>query len=184
MPRRYLWLAVTLGMVVMACTPEKAVGGPPSHQPRAGSAKTPPSAHPQTDSIDAVNDSTQPRVILTPPGRPPVSVKVELAKTPQERAKGLMYRQYLPAESGMLFVFDKPQELAFWMHNTYIPLDMIFIRSDATVLGVIENTKPLNDQSLSVPGLSQYVLEVNAFFTRTHGIAAGTRVTLPVTATR
>lgn len=114
-----------------------------------------------------------------PPGRNPVAVTVEIARTPRERQVGLMYRKELAADAGMLFVFENPQQLSFWMRNTYVPLDMIFIGADLTVLGVVENTTPLSDQSCSVPGLSQFVLEVNALFARRHGIAAGTRVRLP-----
>lgn len=115
-------------------------------------------------------------VVLSPPGTDPVSVKVELATTPDERRLGLMHRQHLDADAGMLFLFDAPAPLSFWMRNTYIPLDMIFIKQDLTVLGVVENAEPLTDTSRNVPGLSQYVLEVNAGFARAHGIAAGTTV--------
>jgi uncharacterized membrane protein (UPF0127 family) len=62
------------------------------------------------------------------------------------------------------------------MRNTYVPLDMIFIEPGMTVLGVVENTKPLSDDHCSVPGDSQYVLEVNAGFARRYGLTTGTRV--------
>jgi hypothetical protein len=76
----------------------------------------------------------------------------------------------------MLFLFERPEQLSFWMRNTYIPLDMIFIEPGMTVLGIVENAEPLTDTARSVPGLSQYVLEVNAGFSRRHGITAGTVV--------
>lgn len=84
-----------------------------------------------------------------------------------------MFREHMDDGAGMIFLFEQPQQLAFWMHNTYIPLDMIFIRSDMTILGVVENAEPRTDDSRQVPGLSQYVLEVNAGFARKHGIGAG-----------
>jgi hypothetical protein len=105
-----------------------------------------------------------------------VQVVVELARKPEERSLGLMHRRQLDADRGMLFLFDAPQQLSFWMRNTYIPLDMVFIREDMTVLGVVENAEPLTDTPRSVPGLSRYVLEVNAGFCRRHGVAEGTRV--------
>jgi len=114
-----------------------------------------------------------PRVVLSPPGKDPVSVRVEVAATVAERQRGLMFREHMDADAGMIFLFERPQQLSFWMHNTHIPLDMIFIRDDMTVLGVVENAEPRTDDSRQVPGMSQYVLEVNAGFAREHGIATG-----------
>ena len=70
---------------------------------------------------------------------------VEIADTDAERAKGLMYRKELPEGQGMLFDFHREQEVGFWMQNTYIPLDMIFIRGDGRILRIAENTEPLSD---------------------------------------
>jgi uncharacterized membrane protein (UPF0127 family) len=124
----------------------------------------------------AVPARTPPRVVLTAPGRDAVTVEVEVVQTPEQRQRGLMYRKQLDPERGMLFLFEQPQQLTFWMHNTLIPLDMIFITSDWTVLGVVENATPLTDAPRSVPGPGQFVLEVNAGFARRHGLYAGTRV--------
>jgi uncharacterized membrane protein (UPF0127 family) len=87
-----------------------------------------------------------------------------------------MFRQHMAQDAGMLFLFEAPSRLSFWMRNTYIPLDMIFIESSLRVLGVVENTEPMTDTARFVPGVSQYVLEVNAGFSRQHGIGAGTVV--------
>jgi hypothetical protein len=105
-----------------------------------------------------------------------IPVKVEIAATPPTRQRGLMFRQSLPEEEGMLFLFPASEQLSFWMKNTYLPLDMIFIKSDMTVLGVVEGAIPLTEESRAVPGESQYVLEVNATFARRHGIGPGTQV--------
>jgi len=118
----------------------------------------------------------QPRVVLLPPGGHPVSVRVEVARTPAERQRGLMFRKSLESDAGMLFLFEHPEHLAFWMRNTFLPLDMIFIEPGMTVLGIVENTEPLSDALCSVPGVSQYVLEVNAGFSRRHGLVTGTAV--------
>jgi uncharacterized protein len=116
------------------------------------------------------------RVILSPEGRPERSVKVEIAATTDSRRQGLMYRQKLAEDEGMLFLFPASEQLGFWMKNTYLPLDMIFIKQDLTVLGVVEGAEPLTETTREVPGESQYVLEVNATYAKKHGIGPGTKV--------
>ena len=103
-------------------------------------------------------------------------VRVEIADTGAARELGLMYRQHLADDTGMLFVFKQPQHLTFWMKNTEIPLDMIFAGADGTVTGTIANAEPFSERQLSVAGDSLYVLEVNAGFARRHGIKAGDRL--------
>jgi uncharacterized protein len=105
-------------------------------------------------------------------------VKVEIVRTPEDRARGLMFRKQLPQSQGMLFIFDAEEIQSFWMENTYIPLDMIFINTKLEVVGVVENASPLTRTSRRVDTPSLYVLEVNAGFARQHGIGKGTRVTL------
>lgn len=112
--------------------------------------------------------------VQTPAGE--VSVKVEVAANPPARQRGLMFRQKLAEDEGMLFLFPASEQLSFWMRNTYLPLDMIFIKSDLTVLGVVEGAKPLTEDSRAVPGESQFVLEVNATYARRHQIGPGTKV--------
>jgi uncharacterized membrane protein (UPF0127 family) len=115
------------------------------------------------------------RVILTPAGQASgaIEVDVEVVQTPEARQLGLMHRKYLAPKAGMWFIFERPQQLTFWMRNTLLPLDMIFVTSDFQVLGVVENATPLTDSPRSVPGNAQYVLEVNAGFARRNGIVAG-----------
>jgi uncharacterized protein len=118
-----------------------------------------------------------PRVaIMGPDNQVRATVNVELAQTGPQRERGLMYRSALPADSGMLFVFKAPVHASFWMHNTQIPLDMVFAASNRRVIGVIANTDPYSDAPLEVGGISQYVLEVNAGFCKQHGVKAGDRV--------
>jgi uncharacterized membrane protein (UPF0127 family) len=105
-----------------------------------------------------------------------VRVRVELAVTADEQRRGLMERQRLEPGWGMLFLNQRPRQLTFWMHNTYIPLDMIFITAERRVLGVVERAEPLTDDPRSVPGDSQYVLEVPGGFAADHRIGPGTRV--------
>ncbi len=106
--------------------------------------------------------------------------KVELARTEAERAKGLMFRKELPADHGMLFDFQKDQEVAFWMDNTYVSLDMIFIRGDGTIWRIEENTTPLSTRNIPSRGPVRAVLEVVAGTSRKLGIAPGDKVANPI----
>src|SRR5262245_53956211 len=121
-------------------------------------------------------EAAVPEVVLRPAGRPEVRVKVELARTSEETQRGLMYREKLPPDHGMLFLFLEEKQQGFWMKNTYIPLDIMFIKADRTVLGTAENCEPLTTTTRSVQGNSQYVLEVVGGFAQAHGIAPGTPV--------
>ncbi len=101
---------------------------------------------------------------------------VEMATTPEEQAKGLMFRRALPEGQGMLFDFHQEQPTSFWMKNTYISLDMIFIRADGRILRIAENTVPLSEALVSSGGPVRAVLEVIAGTTKKQGIAPGDRV--------
>jgi uncharacterized membrane protein (UPF0127 family) len=104
---------------------------------------------------------------------------VEMASTPEEQAKGLMFRRQLPEGQGMLFDFHKEQPTSFWMKNTYIPLDMIFIRGDGRILRIAENTTPQSDRIISSGGPARGVLEVIAGTARKLGLAPGDHVAHP-----
>ena len=105
-----------------------------------------------------------------------VEVSLEVAATPAERERGLMYRSSLAEGRGMLFVFDDDQDRTFWMKNTLIPLDMLFIARDGTVVGVHPDATPYSTANISVGRPSRYVLEVPGGYAARHGIAAGARV--------
>jgi len=105
---------------------------------------------------------------------------VELANTDAERAKGLMFRKTLPEGRGMLFDFDREQPIAMWMKNTYISLDMIFIRGDGRILRIAENTVPLSTRVIPSGGPVRAVLEVIAGTARKLGLAPGDRVAHPM----
>jgi uncharacterized membrane protein (UPF0127 family) len=101
---------------------------------------------------------------------------VELAVTPDERSKGLMFRRELPAGQGMLFDFDAEGHVSMWMKNTYVSLDMIFIRADGRIARIAENTEPLSEATIPSGVPVKAVLEVVAGTARRLGIAAGDRV--------
>ena len=105
---------------------------------------------------------------------------VELAVTPEEQAKGLMFRRELPEKQGMLFDFHREQPTSFWMKNTYIPLDMIFIRADGRILRIAENTEPLSERLVPSGGPVLGVLEVIAGTAKKFGIQPGDRVSYPI----
>jgi uncharacterized membrane protein (UPF0127 family) len=104
------------------------------------------------------------------------SFTAELAADNQERAKGLMFRRELGAQEAMLFLFPEERRLSFWMKNTLIPLDMIFISKDWRVVGIVENVPPLTDEPRGVESLSQYVLEVSGGTCSRLGLVVGDRV--------
>jgi uncharacterized membrane protein (UPF0127 family) len=110
---------------------------------------------------------------------PNLEVGVELARTDAERERGLMYRKSLGEGRGMLFVFERERTLTFWMHNTCIPLDMIFLAKDGTIVGIEESTPTMSDDTFSPGCPASYVLEVDAGWSRKHGVRAGMKVALP-----
>ena len=103
-------------------------------------------------------------------------INVELAKTPQERQKGLMMRRILEGDSGMLFIFEKEESHYFWMKNTLIPLDMIWFNRNKQVIFIEKDVAPCTTRSCAFYGPrknSLYVLELNAGFADTLGIRVG-----------
>lgn len=120
----------------------------------------------------------EPLTIVTASGRH--VFQVEMARTPDERAKGLMFRRFMPADRGMLFDFERVEPVAMWMQNTYIPLDMVFIRADGTVARVHERAEPLSTRTIpsGEPVLS--VLELNGGIAEKIGLKAGDRIEHPL----
>ena len=113
-------------------------------------------------------------LIATPRGE--VTITVEVVTTRPEIERGLMYRDHLPYDAGMLFVMGSEAVWAFWMRNTFIPLDMIFITRDLTVAGVVANAQPCTDTLRSIHKPSACVLEVNGGWVAAHQITAGAKV--------
>jgi len=121
-------------------------------------------------------ESRQPVEFRMVVGNSPLSV--ELAVTPEERARGLMYRESLADDRGMLFVFEYSGRWGFWMKNTLIPLSIAFLDRDGTVIN-IENMQP-HDTTVTLPqGEILYALEVNLGWYARHGVRAGSRIELP-----
>ena len=102
---------------------------------------------------------------------------LEIASTPAERQKGLMYVKELAPDKGMMFIFPEESKRSFWMKNTYIALDMLFVDAQKKVLGILENVPVLNEEPRSVEGNSMFVIELAAGAAKAHGIKPGSSVT-------
>lgn len=105
--------------------------------------------------------------------------KVEIADDDRETAIGLMFRRQMADDEGMLFDFGAEQPKSFWMRNTYIPLDMLFIKADGTIESIAERTTPLSEKSVPSKGPVRFVLEINGGLSDTLGITAGDIVSGP-----
>ncbi|WP_230532788.1 DUF192 domain-containing protein [Microvirga roseola] len=106
--------------------------------------------------------------------------QVEVARNDADRAQGLMFRRSMPANQGMLFDFGRVEPVSMWMQNTYLPLDMLFIRPDGTIARIAANTEPLSTRTISSGEPVLGVLELNAGTAAKLGIRAGDRVEHPV----
>lgn len=130
-------------------------------------------------ALSACNSSESPKRVTVRFERdegPTTDFHVEVVATPEERARGLMFRKSLNENEGMLFLFPREQPLAFWMKNTFISLDMIFISSDWRVVGLLRNVPPLTEDRRMVDGPSQYVLEFSGGFAERHHVEPGDKV--------
>ncbi len=106
--------------------------------------------------------------------------QVELAREPAERERGLMFRRYMPKDRGMLFDFGSPEPAAMWMENTYLPLDMLFIRADGTIARIETHTEPMSRRVIAAGEPVLGVLELNSGVCDALGIKAGDRVIHPM----
>jgi uncharacterized protein len=143
--------------------------------PRVAVRKTPPSPNP-----NCPRDPDRPAPLrtgkVTFAGPQATTLSVEIAEKDRDRQRGLMYRIHMPDDQGMIFGFEEKSNHSFWMHNTCIPLDMLYIDDDGLIVGIEENTPTLSDDTFEVGCDSKYVLEVNAGWTRAHGVTAGQKV--------
>lgn len=120
--------------------------------------------HPVTAVTLTADDGTQ------------LLVQAEVVSKGEDRTRGLMFREHLPEGEGMLFVFQEEEEHPFWMKNTLIPLDMLFIAADKTVAGIVHDAKPKSLESRTVGVPSMYVLEVPGGYCLKHNISRGSKV--------
>jgi uncharacterized membrane protein (UPF0127 family) len=116
----------------------------------------------------------EPLSIVTAAGE--ITFQVEVARSPRAREQGLMFRHSLAPDRGMLFLFGHQQRLSFWMKNTYLPLDMVFIRKNGGIAAIVADTAPLSVASISPDVRASAVLEVNAGTAKRLHIAVGDQV--------
>ena len=126
--------------------------------------------------------SFEPLAITT--GAGPQRFQVEVARTDADRAQGLMYRRNMSPERGMLFDFKRVEPVSMWMQNTYLSLDMLFIRPDGSIARVAENAEPLSTATISSGEPVLAVLELVAGSAKRLGIKAGDKVEHPLFARR
>lgn len=105
-----------------------------------------------------------------------MTFQVEVADNPSKRELGLQYRRELPPDRGMIFLFPGESQHSFWMKNTPLPLDMIFISRDKKIVGIVEQAVPFSLDSRSVAAPSQFVLEINGGLSRQYDLKVGDSV--------
>ncbi len=127
--------------------------------------------------ISARADNFSPLSLMTASGAHPF--QVEIAADEATRESGLMNRRYMPADRGMLFEFEQEAPVAFWMKNTYIPLDMIFIGRNGVVTHIVANAEPLSETVIPSGGPCTAVLEVNGGVAAKIGLKVGDKVRHP-----
>lgn len=143
----------------------------------------PPPAAPAACPPDPDPGRTLPLAEVTFPDAPSAPrVEVELATTRHDVERGLMYRRSMPPDRGMFFKLDGRREHTFWMHNTCISLDMLFIDDDGIIVGIVEGAVPLTETARSVGCPSAFVLEVNGGWARERGVLPGQKITIPFSA--
>ena len=153
-----LWTAL---LALAACSPPAGAGA--SSSPAAASTAHPVSGLPVI-----------PLTVIT--AGKAHRLQVEIARSEEEQAKGLMFRTAMGANEGMIFPMDPPRRASFWMRNTVIPLDIIFIGADRRILNIAANAVPYSEASLASSGAVSAVLELNGGRAAQLGIAPGDRV--------
>ncbi len=118
-------------------------------------------------TLTFLNDSSQVKA----------KIDIQIANTEFDRELGLMFRKSMKENQGMLFIFPQDTTQTFWMRNTFIPLDMVFINSQKVIVSISKDTKILSDQTYTSRGPAQYVLEVNAGYCDKFNIHSGDKVT-------
>jgi uncharacterized protein len=157
------FLVCVLAVVALACSRGGIADG---GQPQADNADP---------SAEAYRSEPLPRgaVVLKDASGGAHRVEVEIAASRNTRTRGLMWRTFLASGHGMLFIFPDVQVRTFWMRNTLIPLDMIFLDSEATVVGIVSQAEPRTLSPRGTPRPSRYVLEVPGGWASAEGIRIG-----------
>jgi len=116
--------------------------------------------------------------LVKPPNRPNIAYRVEIAATPEARERGFQNRTYLEPHQGMVFLFPRDQYVSFWMRDTLIPLDIIFVDATGRVLRVVHSAAPRSDQNYTSLSPVRFVLELAGGTARRTGIVPGAMIEL------
>jgi len=119
----------------------------------------------------------QPLTFLT--GSGPRAITVEVADSEEERSTGLMFRRAIGEAEGMIFIYEREEDISMWMKNTYIPLDMIFVKRDGVIARIEANTEPFSERAISAGAPVQAVIEMGGGSARRLGLKPGDRVDYP-----
>ena len=168
-----LTCAAAVLALALACAAQRKAepAGGGNGAPAAGASEAAP-ATPAPDLSLVTGHGT----VIFQTTRGEVAIKSEIVDTPPGRTQGLMYRRTLAPDAGMVFIFPNEEVQSFWMRNTFVSLDIIFVNARMDVVGVAENAEPQTLTPRTVGKLSKYVVEVVAGLTRANGIRAGTKV--------
>jgi len=153
---RYVLLALAPFLLLLACNS----GAPPNEAADA------------EDTADAPAFQEEGTLTLFRDGMEPLEIAIEIADTEEARARGLMGREALPEMSGMLFIFEEETERSFWMADTPLSLDLLFVDADGVIGHIHKYARPFSSEQIPSEGPAQYVLEVPAGFCDQHNIAA------------
>jgi uncharacterized membrane protein (UPF0127 family) len=116
-------------------------------------------------------------------GNVKTKIDIQIANNEYDRELGLMFRKHMQEDRGMLFIFPQEGTQSFWMHNTYIPLDMIFVNANDQIVKIQNADKTLSDQTYSSVKPAQYVIEVNLGFAKKYGLKVGDKISWSKTQT-
>ncbi|MEI6408484.1 MAG: DUF192 domain-containing protein [Bacteroidota bacterium] len=160
-----------------ACASEpdnKANNTPPATTNAPTSNSTPAKSEPPAEPAFVKEGEL---IFRSPDGQKNLTrLEIEIADDSYQRQQGLMFRKKMPDSRGMLFTFEAPEEQSFWMHNTYIPLDIVYINDKLEVVSIQKNCATLNDTPLPSGKPAQYVVEINAGLSDKLGIKPGSKV--------
>lgn len=135
----------------------------------------------QTESLEIPFNKQGSLTFLSADNNDTIStIDIEIADNNQRRARGLMYRKSLPADAGMLFIFDVEEIQGFWMKNTYIPLDMLFVNANNEIITIHANTTPLREWNYASTKPALYVVEVNAGYCIQKNITEGDKINFSI----
>lgn len=139
-----------------------------------GSEKTEPSERTQPKGRIVTPESEL--TFLDEAGQEITNLNISIADLPDERNQGLMDVRTMPQDVGMLFIFDGEAQRSFWMANTPLPLDIMYVGSDSVIVRIYQNTTPFSETSLPSEAPAQFVVETNGGFSLTHGITEGMKI--------